>query len=302
MDQEYGEIRFLAAIFGVTMLALIVAVTVAFPSIYGSPAAAACYTEYVTPRRLIDAPEMTLVGDALSGLPNDAAWQGVATDGVYWYMLTSESPDGTKNQIRKYLISTGELVGSNLDAYSDNYRFGSGEIIDGRLYVAVRGAGFSWSHVVAYDPSDLSVVADIDIAHAGYRVPEGIAKHDGYWWVVFGGCGTFELENEKKSAVIRYDADWGNPVAYDLFTNLGSESGGQDIWWSDDDEIVTLHHDRGALQRWRWTGTGFDLVSEYAMPDEETGKPYGQGFTYLDGKWYFVGRYSDRLTEIAFPP
>ncbi|MCH8008698.1 MAG: hypothetical protein IIC91_07515 [Chloroflexi bacterium] len=301
MDQENGAIRFLTAAFGATMLALIVAITVAFPSIYGSPTSG-CYSEYVTPRRLVDAPEMTLVGDALSGLPNGAAWQGVATDGVHWFMLTSESPSGTKNQIRKYLVSTGELASSNLDAYSDKYRFSSGEIIDGLLYVAVRGDGSSWSHVVAYDPSDLSIVKDLDIAHAGYRFPEGVAKHDGYWWVIFAGCGTFEPVNAKKSAVIRYDADWGNPVAYDLFTNLGSEIGGQDIWWWDDGEIVTTHHDRGALQRWSWTGAGFHLVSEYAMPDEESEQPYGQGFTYLEGKWYFAGRYSDRLTEIAFPP
>ena len=64
---------------------------------------------------------------------------------------------------------------------------------------------------------------------------------------------------------------------------------------------MTIHHDRGALQVWGWTGAGFNLVSEYTMPDEEPGKPYGQGFTYLDGRWYFAGRYSDRLTEIAFP-
>ncbi len=301
MEQEDGATRFLAVAFGVTMLALIAAITVAYPSLYGAPAAG-CYSEYVTPRRPIDAAVMTLKGDALSGLPAGAAWQGVATDGTYWFMLTSEAPGSTKNQIRKYLVSTGELVSSNLDAYSDRYRFSSGEIIDGLLYVAVQGQGTTWSHVVAYDPSDLSVVEDIDIAHVGYRFPEGVARHDGYWWVMFGGCGTFESTNAKKSAVIRYDADWGNPVAYDLFTNLGGEIGGQDIWWWDDDEIVTTHHDRGALQRWRWTGAGFDLVREYLMPDEEPGKPYGQGFTYLDGKWYFAGRYSDRLTEIDFPP
>ena len=283
------------------MLALIAAITVAFPSLYGA-SAAGCYSEYVTPRRPVDASAMTVMGDALSGLPDGAAWQGVATDGTYWFMVTSEAPSSTKNQIRKYLISTGELVSSNLDAYSDQYRFSSGEIIDGLLYIAVRGQGSSWSHIVAYDPSDLSVVEDIDIAYADYRFPEGVARHDGYWWVMFGGCGTFESTNAKKSAVIRYDADWGNPVAYDLFTNLGGEIGGQDIWWWDDDEIVTTHHDRGALQRWRWTGAGFDLVREYAMPDEEPGRPYGQGFTYLDGKWYFAGRYSDRLTEIEFAP
>ena len=301
MDHEDGANRFLTVAFGATMLAMIVAVTMAFPSLYRTQAAG-CYSEFVTPRRPVGAPEMTVTRDILSGLPDNAAWQGVATDGVYWFMLTSESPSGPKNQIRRYLISTGELVGSNLDAYSNRFRFSSGEIIDGLLYVAVRGDGSSWAHVVVYDPSDLSVVEDIDIAHDGYRFPEGVAKHDGYWWVVFGGCGSFELANAKKSAVIRYDADWSNPAAFDLFTNLGSEIGGQDIWWLNEDEIVTTHHDRGALQRWRWTGAGFDFVREYAMPDEEPGKPYGQGFTNLDGAWYFAGRNSDRLTEIAFPP
>ena len=136
------------------MLALIAAITAAYPSLYGAPAAG-CYSEYVTPRRPVDASTMTIMGDALAGLPNGAAWQGVATDGAYWFMLTSEAPGSTRNQIRKYLISTGELVSSNLDAYSDQYRFSSGEIIDGLLYVSVRGPGSSWSHIVASDPSDL---------------------------------------------------------------------------------------------------------------------------------------------------
>ena len=301
MEQEHGVIRVLAGAFGVAMPVLIAAIVAGFPSFYGA-AAAGCYSEYVTPRRLVDAPAMALVGDALSGLPDDAAWQGVATDGTYWFMLTSEAPGSTKNQIRKYLISTGEIVSANLDAYSDAYRFSSGEIIDGLLYVAVRGDGSPLSHVVAYDPADLSVVEDINIAYAGYRLPEGVARHDGYWWVVFAGCGTFEPANATKSAVIRYDAGWGNPVAYDLFTNLGAEIGGQDIWWLDDGEVVTTHHDRGAFQVWRWTGAGFDLARTYALPDEEPGRPYGQGFTFLDGTLYLAGRYSDRLTAFQFPP
>ncbi len=99
MAQEHGAIRFLAAAFGAAMLVLIAAIVAGFPSFYGA-AAAGCYSEYVTPRRPVDAPAMTLVGDALSGLPDDAAWQGVATDGAHWFMLTSEAPGSTKNQIR----------------------------------------------------------------------------------------------------------------------------------------------------------------------------------------------------------
>ncbi len=39
-----------------------------------------------------------------------------------------------------------------------------------------------------------------------------------------------------------------------------------------------------------------------ALLDEDPGRPYGQGFTYLDGTWYLAGRYSDRLTAFQFPP
>lgn len=283
------------------MLVLVATVTVAYPRVFPRPAEA-CYNDYVTPRRTADAPAMKLAGDALSGLPDDAAWQGVATDGIHWFLLTSETPTGTRNQIRTYLIDTGELVDSNLDAYGDKYRFSSGEVVNGLLYVTVRGHGSDWSHVVAYDPATLEIVQEADIAHDGYMFPEGVTRHDGHWWVIFSGCGSFEPENAKKSAIVRYDSDWANPVAYDLFANRGAEIGGQDIWWTDDAEVLITHHDRGALEQWHWTGAGFELVRSYAMPDEEPGRPFGQGFTRLDGRWYFAGRYSDRVSELEFPP
>ena len=130
---------------------------------------------------------MLEIATVLSDLPNNAAWQGVANDGTYFYLLTSQNTSedlvsGKENIIRKYRISDGQLVAVQNDAYPNARRFSSGEVIDGKLYVAVRGAGVTstWAHIVSYDTTDLTLLEDHEIATAkGYAVPEGLAKKDG---------------------------------------------------------------------------------------------------------------------------
>ena len=246
----------------------------------------------------------------LSSLPNNAAWQGVANDGIYFYLLTSQNTSedllsGKENIIRKYRISDGQLVAVKNDAYPNARRFGSGEVIDGKLYVAVRDAGVTstWAHVVIYDTTDLTVLEDHDIAAAqGYAVPEGVAKKDGYFWVIFGGAGGGS-GNVTVSAVVKYDVAWNEVAAYQLFTlPSGNFFGGQDILWINDNEIVTnMHEDKfpgeDKFDRWRWNGDGFTRVARYDQLDDDTTHTMGQGFTALGGYLYFAARYSDRLVK-----
>ena len=246
----------------------------------------------------------------LSGLPNNAAWQGVANDGEYFYLLTSQNtsadiPSGQENIIRKYRISDGELVAVKEDAYPNARRFSSGEVIDGKLYVAVRDASLTstWAHVVVYDTAELTVLEDHDVAAAqGYAVPEGVAKKDGYFWVIFGGAGAGS-GNVKVSAVVKYDVAWNEIAAYELFTLPNSNVfGGQDLLWINDDEIVINMHE-GALpgedtfDRWRWNGDGFTRVARYDQLDDVPNRKMGQGFTALGGYLYFAARFSDRLVK-----
>ena len=246
----------------------------------------------------------------LSNLPNNAAWQGVANDGEYFYLLTSQNtsknlPKGKENIIRKYRISDGQLVAVKNDAYPNARRFSSGEVIDGKLYVAVRDASVTstWAHVVIYNTTDLTVLEDHDIAATqGYAVPEGVAKEDGYFWVIFGGAGGGS-GNVRVSAVVKYDLAWNEVAAYQLFTlPSGNYFGGQDIIWINDNEIVTnMHEDKfpgeDKFDRWRWNGDGFTRVARYDQLADDTTHTMGQGFTALGGYLYFAARYSDRLVK-----
>ena len=250
------------------------------------------------------------IGDAMSGLPNNAAWQGIANDGTFFYLLTSQSTsmdilDGKENIIRKYRISDGQLVAIKNDAYPEDRRFSSGEVIDGKLYVAVRDANTlsTWAHVAVYDTASLSLLEDHDIETiAGYAVPEGVAKKDSHFWVIFGGAGNGS-GNVKVSAVVKYDLGWNEIAAYELLTlPSGNFFGGQDILWINNTEIVTnMHEDKAPgedkLDRWKWTGDGFVRVARYPQLDDDATHTIGQGFTWLDGYMYFAARYSDRVVK-----
>ena len=277
------------------------------------------YGSFITPRLgpAAAAGRLVEVGDALSGLPNNAAWQGVANDGTFFYVLTSQNtssdlPNGKENIIRKYRISDGELVATKNDAYPDTRRFSSGEVIDNKLYIVVRDANVfsTWAHIAVYDTTTLRLIVDHDIAaSAGYAVPEGVAWNDGYFWVVFGGYGRGTEANVNLSAVVKYDSTWAEVAAYELFTlPWGAYFGAQDIFWITDSEIVTNMHEgkppeKETFDRWAWTGDGFTKVAGYEQLDDDTTRLMGQGFTELDGYLYFAGRYSDRIVkaELALP-
>ncbi len=255
------------------------------------------------------------IGDALSGLPNNAAWQGVANDGIYWYVITSQATSkppsdfgNEENTIRKYRISDGQLMLTKTNAYgTDPGRFSSGEVLfDNRLYVTLRhqSVGNVWGRVAVFDTETLEVVEDHQLsdgadggAFGGYGLPEGIDYHDGYFWVMFGGAGG---TGNGKSAVGKYDSLFNEVAVYDLFDNTPGRFGGQDILWISADEIVTNIHEGKSYQqfeRYRWTGSGFTLAGKYEQLEDDASHKLGQGFTRLDGFLYFAARFSDRIVK-----
>ena len=256
-------------------------------------------------------PALMEIEDALADLPNNAAWQGVANDGTYFYLLTSQNTstdiaNGKENIIRKYRISDGQLMATKSDAYTNTKRFSSGEVIDGKLHVTVRGASLlsTWAHVAIYDTDDLSLLEDHDIETLdGYVIPEGVAKKDGYFWVIFSGFGG-AFGNGKISAVVKYDIAWNEVASYQLATiPTGNSIGGQDIVWISEDEIITnMHEDKfpgeDKLDRWKWQGDSFVRVARYQQLPDDAGHTLGQGFTWLDGYLYLAARYSDRLVKV----
>ncbi len=261
------------------------------------------------------APKLVEVGDALSGLPDNAAWQGVANDGTYWYLLTSVSERAPfpqfENVIRKYRISDGVLVAERRHAYPTGYpggaAFSSGEVIDGRLHVAARGADGSHmtdvAKVLIYDTDTLDLDGEMDISYNGYAVPEGVAHKYEHYWVVFGGRGT-QPGNAGKCAIVKYDKAWNPVKAYELFLlPPGEDFGWQDIMWLDDEHVVgTMHEGLGTPQtfdKYRYDAVSDSFVEVFRYPalDDDAAHKIGQGFTRLDGHLYFAARYSDRLVK-----
>ncbi len=251
-------------------------------------------------------------------------WTRVAVDakGGYWYLIqshTGDTRDGVpplvrENSIYKYRISDGALVLSQTDVYDSGRTFSSGEVIDGKLFVTVRdfGTGTAWAHVVEYDLDTLTELVDHELGDGtvgdrpfeednspnGYRVIEGIAKHDGLFWVMFGGAGGNEC------AIGQYTVldNTGEVASFELFTNSAGNFGGQDIWWLGDDEVILLNHEpntnRPWFERWKWTGTAFQQRAVYDYLNEGASWKISQGFTIYKGQIYMAGRYENKLYKV----
>lgn len=192
----------------------------------GTPSAPWDDGTHLLVNHMADGPAVTYIEDELDtdDVPDAAFWQGVATDEIHWYAITSMVGI---NGIRKYLISDKSLVASNLTAYDRvNYAFSTGAVIDGKLLIAIRDEGSEDdARIVEYqlEPSGtsaaLSQIADHDIAYSAYQYPESIAKHSMdsetvYYWVMFGGNGNADFDN-------------------------GTSEGADDYWLSDTDKSWT---------------------------------------------------------------
>ncbi len=275
---------------------------------------------YRTVNHMRDNPALENLAEELDLTVNQ--WQGVATDGRFFYMIqshTGDTRDGDpplvrENSIYKYRISDGVLVLSAIDVYDDARTFSSGEVIDGKLFVTVRdfGTGTAWAHVVEYDLDTLTELVDHELGDGtvgdrpfeednspnGYRVIEGIAKHNGDFWVMFGGGGGTEC------AIGQYSVldNTGEIASFELFTNPSGQFGGQDIWWVGDDEVVFLNHephdDRPWFERWKWTGSAFEQRAVYDFLPEGASWFISQGFTFYKGILYCAGRYENKLYKV----
>ncbi len=280
-------------------------------------------SDYVAVMHMRDKPAMVEIAEELSEVDLGInQYQGVATDGTFWYVIyshTGDIRDGDpplvrNNTIDKYEIATGNLVLHKDNIYDVNRTFSSGEVINGQLYVTVRnfGTGDAWAHVIIYDLDTLTEQEDIelgsvadepfegdDVANVGWWIIEGISFHHGDFWVVFGGAGT-----SHDCAIGRYDGNdlspTGELASFRMFPNGSGQFGGQDIWWRGDDEIILQNHephDRPWFEIWKWTGSTFEERAVYESLVEDT-VFMSQGFTLLNGRIYMIGRYENALFKV----
>ena len=248
------------------------------------------------------------IENALDGLPNNFAWQGVGTDGSYWYLSCSlNTAGGEQNGLRKYDISNSSLVLENDMAYPTDYLFSDCEVINGSLYVVARdngnkGGGLTDDNIVLiYDKDTFELVDTIDITQGDYYFAEAVSDHDGEFFVMYGGG--YGAGN-RKCSVARYTENWEFEEMYDLFMIADHCYGYQAIVWVGDYFYTDVHegsftsgYSQGTLDCYHWDGETFSMTSRYQHIIDTGAYNVGQGFTYLGGYFYFAGRYSNRVIK-----
>lgn len=140
---------------------------------------------------------------------NDA--QGVAADGTHvWY--------SNSTTLFKY-TTAGSLVTSRVvsgDNPTDKQQVNGMYLRSGVLSVSaakfVAGVATSW--VVDYDPTTLNYITHRQISSDKFS--EGLAFHDGYWWVVF----------HADKVVCQYDTSWNLVDTHTLSFPITGSSGG----------------------------------------------------------------------------
>jgi len=228
---------------------------------------------------------------------NYGANRGVAVDDDYIYTITNVATDGTypHNNVLCYKHD-GTYVDTHSDIYSDAWQFSSGNVIDGKLYIAVRGSELEVpptrgnNKVVVISLSDFSVLEDHTIWSMVDGDPrwdaEGVDKHDGYFWVIYGG-----YSDRSTSKIDKYDKDWNHIAQYILSIPGGAAWRYQDIVWVGDYIYVNIHWDpdgpRTGVDIYKWTGSGSGFKFEKSISEP---LDCHQGLAYYDNKFYFAAR------------
>jgi hypothetical protein len=192
------------------------------------------------------------------------AWQGVAIDPDYIYVLTDRNEAFELENIISIYTHRGKRVGQHKGAYTVRdsrgrfMSFGDGNVIEGRLYVTAYNANSGGrpleSRVVIYSLPEVKLVSEHDI---GGGVAESVTKHMGSYWV------TYHDEME----VRRFDAGFRLIRSYPLSEPMGEYGGYQGAYWDAAELFVQMHgpneagqHPSKGLDRYLFDGTKFVFV------------------------------------------
>lgn len=242
--------------------------------------------------------------------PGFVGYQGIAVDNDHVFLLDSTNDLQQKGHstIRKY-TKEGELVASRTDCHNDSaymtslwHGFGDGNIIGGRLYITAMensSGNPPWgdSVVMVYDPGSLSFIEEFLLTgHAGV---EGVDKHDGDFWMVLW----------KSDIVERYSSNFEFLGSYNLSHRVDG-LGEQTIVW--DGDYILVHGHGAAIDRYLWTGSGFEFVEEIGVefyedyPGEEW-VPLAKGISdeadvYWFPSWTLNRTFKAQLIGSVVPP
>jgi|GEM_PF-6545190 len=224
------------------------------------------------------------------------AWQGVATDGNYIYVVTDRNEDFELENIISVYTMDGVFVSEKRHAYTGTdsagrfMSFGDCSVIDGYLYVPVYNINSGGqvpyeSKIVKYSLPDLVQVSEVDI---GSGVAECITKHLDDFWVCYHDLAVIK----------RFASDFTLKNTYNLSQELGPEGGYQSIFWIDDFVYLNMHgsNEYGkayapGLDKYSFDGTNFTFVERIKPPTYGS----GQGVSKFGDKFYWNDRPGNKV-------
>jgi len=223
--------------------------------------------------------------DYLAGLFVNTV-QGVATDGTYIYVSDSLGAPPPPGRLAKYTMDGVFVCELTTEDFGAHY-YQDCNVIDGKLYVGLR---YTPSTIRVYNLSDLSYTGEQHVlAEFGGGI-ESVSKYGGYFWVIW---------NTSKK-VSQYDSSWNHIATYDLTFPIDGVYYYQGIAWKDNDIYVVVHGSSSptpCVDRYRWTGTGFEEVKRYAPSAQHC----NQGLCIHNNTMYIAERAVNRISIMSCP-
>lgn len=218
------------------------------------------------------------------------AWQGVATDGNYIYVVTDRNENFELENIISVYTMDGIFVSEKRNAYTGTdssgrfMSYGDCSFIDGYLYVPVYNCNSGGlppfeSKVVQYSLPDLNQVMEFDI---GNGVAECVTKHLEDFWVCYHDLAVIK----------RFASNFTLKNTYNLSQVFGPEGGYQSILWLDGFVYLNLHGSNKygvayapGLDKYSFDGNTFTFVERLKPPTYGAGQgvcKFGNNFYWND--------------------
>ena len=168
------------------------------------------------------------------------AWQGVAVDDQFLYLLSDRNESFVLENLITVLSHDGREI-RTIQADSGSavpedhfFSFGDGNVISGKLYVTAYNFNsrprpkILKSRILVYDLPSLTWLQSFEI---GDGVAESVTLHAGFFWVTY----------HDRMLVRRFDTHFVLLAEYPLSEERGSYGGYQGAVWRDDRFFLQMH-------------------------------------------------------------
>lgn len=232
------------------------------------------------------------------------AWQGVASDGKFLYVISDRNKNfNLENIISKYDLR-GNLIQEKKSAYNpfptgDFYSFGDATVIDKKLYVTAYNFNDNArplkSRIAVFNLSDLSLIEDFDLG-TEVKIAEGIDGHGGFYWVVDGNIDTFVVKKYNKNFTLQ--SSYALPVIEPI-SGLTYQS----LDWRGNEIFVNWHgsNNFGSAYAYGLDRYSFD-GSNFSFEERITPVSYGagQGIEFVGDTLFWVDRPENSIYKSTY--